>query len=151
VIVELYGCTNEDTGVCALVVEYMQGGNLRHVLDSYGSNLQVIDDLARLSFARQVSRAVACIHSHGFLHRDIKAENFLLTSDFTVVKVHMALHADSRRFTAPTHTSWRTSGWRRDSKLPPVAPRVTWVQLSLVRVARASPQNGPLTLAASQR
>lgn len=71
-------------GCQVLVMEYMQGGDLRHVLDEHGHELT---DSLRLNLARKASQAVAFIHSMGVTHRDIKSENFLVNSDFTVLKV----------------------------------------------------------------
>ena len=39
------------------------------------------ESLARTLF-RKILEAVECCHSHGIAHRDLKAENILLTHDF---------------------------------------------------------------------
>jgi len=61
-----------------LVFEYLPGGRLRdHIKDLQASGLQVpLADFFRT--ARQLSRALAHVHEHRVIHRDVAATNILL-------------------------------------------------------------------------
>lgn len=57
-----------------LVLELMEGGNLRWKLDE--GKLKIVEALAYL---RQMLLALKCAHEERIIHRDIKPENILLT------------------------------------------------------------------------
>src|SRR3954447_12000875 len=64
-----------------LVLEYVEGDNLRnrlHQIDPDHKGVPV--DLA-VDWGRQLAVALAYLHSHGIVHRDLKPENVLLTAD----------------------------------------------------------------------
>jgi serine/threonine protein kinase len=61
-------------GTPGLVLEYIEAGDLRHVLRERG---RLTPDEAR-AILRPVCDAVACLHDHGILHRDLKPENILM-------------------------------------------------------------------------
>jgi outer membrane protein assembly factor BamD (BamD/ComL family)/predicted Ser/Thr protein kinase len=69
-----YGATRD---VHYLVMEYIEGRDLRNVIDERGSlpwheALQILD---------QVAMALEHAHLHGIVHRDIKPQNLMITSD----------------------------------------------------------------------
>ncbi|MDR2253413.1 MAG: protein kinase, partial [Bifidobacteriaceae bacterium] len=58
-----------------LVMELVEGSNLRHVMDSSG-----LPPVGRaLDLMAQVLEALAAAHAAGFVHRDVKPENILIT------------------------------------------------------------------------
>jgi eukaryotic-like serine/threonine-protein kinase len=61
-----------------LVLEYIEGDNLRRVLRSGPAILPV--DTA-LEWGRQLAEALAYLHQAGIVHRDLKPENVLVTTD----------------------------------------------------------------------
>ncbi len=59
-----------------LVTEFMELGTLRWVLDT-----RVVGWDVKLRVAKEVARGMALVHSLGRMHRDLKADNILLTTD----------------------------------------------------------------------
>jgi len=61
-----------------LVLEYIEGDNLRRALRADGKVIAI--DKA-LDWGRQLADALAYLHHHGVVHRDLKPENILITTD----------------------------------------------------------------------
>ncbi|MHC4859943.1 MAG: serine/threonine protein kinase, partial [Planctomycetota bacterium] len=70
-----------------LVMEYLEGRNLRQLLDELGT---VPDALLR-EIARQVCSGLAAIHDAGIVHRDLKPENVLIAEDQQVKIMDLGL------------------------------------------------------------
>ena len=64
-----------------LVLEYIEGDNLRRVLRSGQVPLPVETIVDR---GRQLAEAIAYLHKHGIVHRDLKPENILVSADGTL-------------------------------------------------------------------
>lgn len=60
-----------------LVMEYLIGGDLKSLLSHYG----YFDEEMAVFYVSEVILALEYLHSHGIIHRDIKPDNMLLTSD----------------------------------------------------------------------
>jgi myosin-light-chain kinase len=73
----------EDSQFLYVVMERCNGGELfeRIVAEKKFKESDVID------FSRQMFSAIEYVHSHHIIHRDIKADNFLLTGDGLKVKL----------------------------------------------------------------
>ncbi len=78
-IVSLYDIAQHD-GVPFIVLEYVQGYDLRHMQDTLVKERKKISPEAALIMAYIVCDAVAHAHSLGIVHRDIKPENVLISS-----------------------------------------------------------------------
>ncbi|RPD59294.1 kinase-like protein [Lentinus tigrinus ALCF2SS1-7] len=63
-----------------LVLEHVGGGELLDLVDNPVSHARITEPLVRRIWG-ELCRAVAWMHSVGLVHRDIKLENILLTSD----------------------------------------------------------------------
>jgi serine/threonine kinase 32 len=59
-------------------MNFCSGGDLRYVLDQ---SKHALDQEAILVWAAELSTAVDYIHSKQIIHRDIKPDNILLSSD----------------------------------------------------------------------
>ncbi|KPM08452.1 serine/threonine-protein kinase SIK3-like protein [Sarcoptes scabiei] len=81
-IVRLYQVMHSDRHVM-LVTEYCQGGELFEQLVNKG---RLSENNSRFYF-NQIIDAVQYLHMNGIVHRDLKAENLLLSSDYKRVKL----------------------------------------------------------------
>eukprot|EP01064_Diplonema_japonicum_P032663 TRINITY_DN6193_c2_g1_i1.p1 TRINITY_DN6193_c2_g1~~TRINITY_DN6193_c2_g1_i1.p1 ORF type:complete len:506 (+),score=83.04 TRINITY_DN6193_c2_g1_i1:81-1520(+) len=66
-----------------LFMEYMGGGTLSDFLKQPSEPFPA----EQKSFCKQILKGMACLHDNKIAHRDIKAENILMTNDFTIVKI----------------------------------------------------------------
>lgn len=66
-----------------LVTEYCSGGE---IFDQLVSNGRMTESKA-CSYFIQIIKAVKYLHEHGIVHRDLKAENLLLSADHKTVKL----------------------------------------------------------------
>jgi serine/threonine protein kinase len=66
-----------DDGSVAIVMELVDGGNLRTYLKRHGS----VGPTVALEFIEQVLDGLTTVHAAGIIHRDLKPENILLTTD----------------------------------------------------------------------
>ncbi|MBA2493779.1 MAG: protein kinase [Acidobacteria bacterium] len=65
---------HEDDGVFYIAMQYVEGKNVRQLVDGRPLNLK-----SALSIAIQVCDALAYTHSRGIIHRDIKAGNIMVS------------------------------------------------------------------------
>ena len=64
-----------------LVLEYVQGDNLRLRLAAFASHHGQVPLGLALDWGRQLADTLAYLHANGVVHRDIKPENILVTND----------------------------------------------------------------------
>ena len=90
---------NEDRREHYLVVEYIQGGTLREVLEECAPNRLPSEEATRIII--QVCEAIAYAHEHGVFHRDIKPENMMIleSGDIKIIDFGVALLEGARRVT----------------------------------------------------
>ena len=74
---------DEFRGLPYLVMQYVPGKSLQQRIDSEGP--LAIKEIVRI--AMQVSQALACAHSQGVIHRDVKPANILLENGVERVRV----------------------------------------------------------------
>ena len=77
-IAQLYDFSIDDDGVAYIVMEYIDGVALQELL-AHGGAPSV--GLA-IEIARQGLQALSCLHHEGMIHRDIAADNLMLTKNF---------------------------------------------------------------------
>ncbi|KDO19953.1 TKL protein kinase [Saprolegnia parasitica CBS 223.65] len=63
-----------------LVLEYIDGGNLRQYLDKKRKGEATEVEYSTLDIAWVIANALADLHRNGFMHRDLKSRNVLLSS-----------------------------------------------------------------------
>ena len=76
-IVHLYSVDESDDGLLFITMELVQGCSLRELL-SAGAPLPLSKTLA---FGAQMAEGLACAHTAGILHRDLKPGNVMITED----------------------------------------------------------------------
>ncbi len=82
-----------------LVMEYIQGKNLREVLEEHPGQALPVSEALRI--VRQICDALSYCHEHGVFHRDIKPENILVQDDgvIKIIDFGVALLEGARRVT----------------------------------------------------
>jgi serine/threonine protein kinase len=75
-VVTIYGLRIEDKQFY-MILEYLPGGSLQDLIDQQGK-LSVAQAVKLIS---GICEGLAKLHSKGIVHRDVKAENILLTAD----------------------------------------------------------------------
>ncbi|OQR85064.1 ATP binding protein [Achlya hypogyna] len=82
----IYGLTNIETSRPLLLMEYMDGGNLRELLTKRRANIQTSFRLNYVEIGLRVALALMDLHDDNIVHRDLKPHNVLLHST-DIVKV----------------------------------------------------------------
>jgi eukaryotic-like serine/threonine-protein kinase len=73
----------EDEGSWYIVMEYVEGRNLRDIIRGEGQ----MDPAKSAEVGAEVAAALAAAHAQGIIHRDVKPANVLIASDAGTVKV----------------------------------------------------------------
>ena len=89
-VIDSLSCKN------ALVTSYADGGSV----ESYINSTSTIPVMKMNQIARDIAAGVLCLHSAGYIHRDIASRNALLTSNSVVQICDFGL---SRRGTFMLH------------------------------------------------
>lgn len=71
----------EENGTGYMVMELLQGRTVADIIETHGA---VSEDFT-LWLAAQIAEALRVVHAAGFVHRDVKPDNVLLTDDGRVV------------------------------------------------------------------
>lgn len=80
-IISIYD-VSEDNGVPYIVMEYVDGGNIKDIIHRQGK----IDKDTMLDHSKQIALALREAHHHKIVHRDIKSQNIMITKN-NMVKV----------------------------------------------------------------
>lgn len=78
-IVSIYDEGQLDDGRVYLVMEYLEGGNLREQMKSHTGELQALGTLVELAYILHF------VHNRGIIHCDIKPDNILFRRDQSLV------------------------------------------------------------------
>ena len=81
-IVNVYD-VGEDGKVHYIVMEYVDGQNLKEIIQDEGR----LEEYTALDIAKQIARALSAAHRNGIILRDIKPHNILISKDGRQVKV----------------------------------------------------------------
>ncbi|MDY4128906.1 Stk1 family PASTA domain-containing Ser/Thr kinase [Peptostreptococcus porci] len=81
-IVNVYD-VGEDGKVHYIVMEYVDGQNLKEIIQKEGS----LEEYTALDITKQIANALGAAHRSGIIHRDIKPHNILISKDGRQVKV----------------------------------------------------------------
>ncbi|KAL7716668.1 Protein serine/threonine kinase [Entamoeba marina] len=87
-IVYFYGAVMIPNKIC-MVTEFAQYGSLQDLIDK--TKEKPIDNTTKIKILIDAAKGIEYLHSNGILHRDIKPDNFLITSLDTNDKVNAKL------------------------------------------------------------
>ena len=79
-IIKYFGSFVEDSTV-NIVMEYAEGGDMHRLLRSQRDKGKHLSEKDIWRYAFELSAAIAYLHEHNIIHRDIKCMNVLLTKD----------------------------------------------------------------------
>ena len=74
-VVQVFGVVTTNPEFLGFVLEFLQGGSLRQVLDDDGR----VEEPMRRVWVSDIARGMAYLYSQGVEHRDLKSANVLLT------------------------------------------------------------------------
>ena len=90
-----------------IVLEYLDGGSLDRFLQIGESKRRhrPIGFGLRVRILREAASGISFLHERGYVHRDVKPANVLLTADHHAKVTHASLHLTSHLRSAPHFTA----------------------------------------------
>ena len=86
-VVSIYDFGHTHSGLAYIVMEYIEGEDLRRILYNEGN----LDPIRTIKISLQVLSALAEAHAAGIIHRDIKPENIMISQTMTGEEVAKVL------------------------------------------------------------
>ncbi len=97
-----------EDGLWCMVMEYVEGLNLKQYVDKYG----ILSIKQALLYIQQIGNALIYVHEKGFLHRDVKPGNIILNQNSNkVILIDFGLAREFIQNEFMTHTNAITNGF----------------------------------------
>ena len=89
---------HESEDYMVLVTEYVEGNTLQQVAREKAQKARKFPEEKAADIARQLLQALDHCHRNGFMHRDVKPENVILTPEGSVKLIDFGLAEKTRNF-----------------------------------------------------
>lgn len=78
---------DELTKTFCIVTEFLDGGDLAHVIGRHKSSKKPIEEKFIWKIAFQVLKGLSALHKQKILHRDVKSANIFMTKNHNLIKL----------------------------------------------------------------
>ncbi len=92
-IVRVYAIGMAPTGQPYIAMQFVDGGDLREIIQEAKANKQALTAVQALTYLRPMADALIAAHAAGIIHRDLKPSNILLRPDGTPIMVDLGIAA----------------------------------------------------------
>ncbi|KAL7953108.1 putative serine/threonine protein kinase, variant 1 [Trichoderma compactum] len=96
-----HGIAEKDRLICGTLYPFLERQSLQEVISQSNENHSTLPLTAKAKWARQISSAMAAVHSSGQYHMDLKPSNMLLNNEDDVVIIDWEQCGASPFFLAP--------------------------------------------------
>ncbi len=97
----------DENNTSYMVMPFIEGRSLQQIVKEQGP----LDYPQAVNYLAQVADAVAYIHEHHILHRDIKPDNILVTADYRAILIDFGSAREFINDKTQSHTSILTHGY----------------------------------------
>jgi eukaryotic-like serine/threonine-protein kinase len=105
-IVDIIELFEEETLPC-MVMEYVPGQDLAAWVKQ-----KTLSETEAIDYIRQIAEALDAVHSQGFLHRDVKPQNIMITTDRRrAVLIDFGIAREYKQGDLTTHTNFISEGY----------------------------------------
>ncbi|BAY42194.1 serine/threonine protein kinase (plasmid) [Nostoc sp. NIES-2111] len=102
-IIELF----EEEALPCIVMEYVSGQDLAAWVEQ-----KTLSEAEAIYYIRQIAQALDAVHSQGFLHRDVKPQNIIITTDRSrAVLIDFGIAREYKQGDLTTHTNFISEGY----------------------------------------
>jgi len=120
-IIELF----EEEALPCIVMEYIPGKDLADWIEQ-----NIMTEAEAIYYIRQIAEALDTVHQQGFLHRDVKPQNIIITSDRSqAVLIDFGIAREYKQGVLTTHTTFISEGYSPIEQYYPTEKQSTYTDI----------------------